>query len=181
MRLLLHICCGPCAVYPVSVLEEEGIDFEGLFYNPNIHPLDEFVRRKENVKKFAEIKKIPVEYMDDFQQEMWEKIGEDNENRCNMCYTLRIDKVAQFAKENGFDAFTTTLLVSPYQKHELIVELAKKAAEKYGTEFYYKDFRPGFRQGQQQAKELGLYRQKYCGCIISYGEAEELKKKRKSK
>ncbi|HOM01968.1 MAG TPA: epoxyqueuosine reductase QueH [Acetivibrio sp.] len=179
MRLLLHICCGPCAVYPVSVLEEEGVDFEGLFYNPNIHPYDEFVRRKENVGEFAKIKNFSVKYMDDFSQDIWEKLGEDNENRCNMCYTVRIDKVAQFAKENGFDAFTTTLLVSPYQKHELIVELSEKAAQKYGLTFYYKDFRPGFRQGQQWAKELGLYRQKYCGCIISYRESEKLKNERK--
>lgn len=181
MKLLLHMCCGPCSVYPVSVLEEEGIEFGGLFFNPNIHPMDEFVRRKENVEKFADIKNICVEYMDEFRQEVWEKFGADNENRCNMCYTLRIDKTAQFAKENGFDAFTTTLLVSPYQNHELIVELAKKAAEKYGTRFYYRDFRPGFRQGQQDAKELGLYRQKYCGCIISYEDAEKFKKKKKGK
>jgi len=119
------------------------------------------------VKKLSEIKNVPVKYMDDFSQEIWEKLGEDNEKRCNMCYALRIDKVAGYAKENGFDAFTTTLLVSPYQKHELIVELSKS------IEFFYKDFRPGFRQGQQEAKELGLYRQKYCGCIISYREAEK--------
>lgn len=147
MKLLLHICCGPCAVYPVNVLREEGIYFEGLFYNPNIHPYDEFIRRKENVKKLSEIKNVPVKYMDDFSQEIWEKLGEDNEKRCNMCYALRIDKVAGYAKENGFDAFTTTLLVSPYQKHELIVELSKRAGEKYGIEFFYKDFRPGFRAG----------------------------------
>lgn len=177
MRLLLHMCCGPCSVYPVSVLEEEGINFEGIYYNPNIHPLDEFIKRRENVRRFSETKNISVTYMDEFQQEAWEKMGEDNNKRCNMCYTLRLDQAAQFAKENGFDAFTTTLLVSPYQNHELITELGKKAALKYGTEFFYRDFRPGFRQGQQGAKDLGLYRQKYCGCIISIDEAKNNKKK----
>jgi len=103
MKLLLHICCGPCAVYPVNVLREEGIYFEGLFTIP-YHPYDEFIRRKENVKKLSEIKNVPVKYMDDFSQEIWEKLGEDNEKRCNMCYALRIDKVAGYAKENGFDA-----------------------------------------------------------------------------
>ena len=91
------------------------------------------------------------------------------EPRCNMCYRVRLDKTAWYAKEKGFDAFTTTLLVSPYQKHELICEIGQQAAQKYGIDFYYSDFRPGFRQGQQGAKEMGLYRQKYCGCIVSKG------------
>jgi hypothetical protein len=88
-----------------------------------------------------------------------------------MCYGIRLERTAAFAKEMGFDAFTTTLLVSPYQKHELIKELGEEYARKYGVEFYYKDFRPGFRQGQQQAKEMELYRQKFCGCIISYRQS----------
>jgi predicted adenine nucleotide alpha hydrolase (AANH) superfamily ATPase len=90
-----------------------------------------------------------------------------------MCYSLRLDKVAKYAKDNGFDAFTTSLLVSPYQKHDLIKELGEKFALKYNIKFYYQDFRPFFREGQAMAKEMGLYRQKYCGCIVSYNERLE--------
>ncbi|MCX7921672.1 MAG: epoxyqueuosine reductase QueH [Clostridia bacterium] len=177
MKLLLHMCCAPCSVYPVSALQEENIEIEGLFYNPNIHPMEEYIRRKENVKKFSQDKGIPVEYIDEYKQETWEKFGGAEEQRCNMCYSVRLDKIAEYAKAKGFDAFTTTLLVSPYQKHELLMELGEKFAKKHGIKFYYKDFRPGFRQGQQQARDMGLYRQKFCGCIISYNESEYTKKK----
>lgn len=177
MKLLLHMCCGPCSVYPADVLKEENIEFEGLFYNPNIHPWEEYGKRKENVAKFSEIKDVKVNYLDGFNQDMWEEFKGDEESRCNMCYSLRLDRAAAFAKEKGFDAFTTTLLVSPYQKHELIKELGERFSNKYGVDFYYRDFRPGFRQGQQKAKEMGLYRQKFCGCIVSYNEAKNRRKK----
>lgn len=176
MRLLLHICCGPCAVYPVNVLHADNIEFKGLFYNPNIHPRDEFDRRRENVEKLAEIKKLDIDYVEDFRQQQWETFGGTEDQRCHMCYALRLDKAAEYAKKNGYDAFTTTLLVSPYQKHEQIKELGERMAAKHGVEFYYRDFRPGFRQGQQQAKELELYRQKFCGCIVSFNESPHTKK-----
>ena len=173
MKLLLHMCCGPCSVYPSSVLQEEGICFEGLFYNPNIHPYEEFIKRKENVEVFAKAKDISVTCIDEFRQEDWENYDNPQINRCTMCYDIRLDKTAAFAKEKGFDAFTTTLLVSPYQNHELIKELGEKYAKKHGVKFLYRDFRPGFRQGQQQAKEIGLYRQKFCGCIISFIDSQK--------
>jgi predicted adenine nucleotide alpha hydrolase (AANH) superfamily ATPase len=161
------MCCAPCATYPVSILQEEGLNLTGFFFNPNIHPIEEFQRRFETVEKFFQIKSLPLIYFDDFMQDKWEAFSGAEEQRCNMCYSIRLDKTASYAKENGFDAFTTTLLVSPYQKHDLIRQLGEKYAIKYGVEFYYSDFRAGFRQGQQQAKEMGLYRQKYCGCIKS--------------
>lgn len=167
MKLLLHMCCAPCSVYPVGVLQGEDITLEGLFYNPNIHPIEEFLKRRENVEKFSQLKGIPVSYIDEFKQDEWEQFKGSGEQRCNMCYDLRLEKVAQLAREKGFDAFSTTLLVSPYQKHEQIRESGEMFAKKYGVKFYYRDFREGFRQGQQQAKEMGLYRQKFCGCIIS--------------
>lgn len=178
MKLLLHMCCAPCSVYPVSALRAEDIDFEGFFYNPNIHPKEEFLKRKENVENFSQLKGIPITYMGDFKQEIWEEFDQSEEKRCNMCYSMRLDKAASFAKENGFDAFTTTLLVSPYQKHELIKQLGEKYARKYGVKFYYKDFRPGFRLGQQEAREMGLYRQKFCGCIISYNDSQYAHRKK---
>ncbi|MDP4181097.1 MAG: epoxyqueuosine reductase QueH [Bacillota bacterium] len=171
MNLLLHMCCAPCSVYPISVIREEKIDFKGIFFNPNIHPIEEFKLRKDNVNILSEKLNFDVDYFEDFRQDEWENFKGSEEQRCNFCYAMRIDKVASYAAQKGFDAFTTTLLVSPYQKHDLIRALGDTAAKKYGVNFYYKDFRHGFRQGQQQAKDLGLYRQKFCGCIASYQEA----------
>ncbi len=173
MKMLLHMCCAPCSVYPVSVLKEEKIEFDGLFFNPNIHPWEEYLKRKDTVGVFSQYKGFNVKYIDDFRQEAWEKYKDTDEERCRMCYSLRLAKTASLAKEEGFDAFTTTLLVSPYQKHELIKELGERFAVKYGVEFYYRDFRQGFRWGQQQAKEMGLYRQKFCGCIVSFNESRD--------
>ncbi|HBN83448.1 MAG TPA: hypothetical protein DDZ89_06345, partial [Clostridiales bacterium] len=118
-RILLHACCGPCAVWPVELLREEGFQPEGYFYNPNIHPDKEFKRRKETFLSYAAIKNLKTIVDDDFKQDRWEKYSPEDLSRCVMCYTLRLEKVAQFAKENQFDAFTSTLFVSPYQNHEL--------------------------------------------------------------
>lgn len=162
------MCCAPCSVYPVSELKNENMQIKGFFYNPNIHPKDEFERRMENVEKFSVVNGIPVEYVNEYKQDAWEELSGEDEQRCRMCYALRLDRTAAYAREQGFDAFTTTLLVSPYQKHELIKELGEECARRHGVKFYYKDFRQGFRQGQQQARDMGLYRQKFCGCIVSY-------------
>lgn len=167
MKLLLHICCGPCACYPISVLKEKNIDFEGLYFNPNIQPFEEFIKRRENVSILSSKENFKVTYFDDFAEYIWENFSGTTDERCNMCYTIRLEKAAAFAKENGFDSFTTSLLVSPYQDHELICKIANEMAEKYKITFYYEDFRTGYRKGQQTAKDFGLYRQKYCGCICS--------------
>ncbi len=171
MKLLIHACCAPCLVYPWEVLVEEGMEPEGFFYNPNIHPAEEHRRRMEALKEFARVTGAKIHYSGEFMQERWEGFSGPGEERCAMCYTLRMAKAAAYAKEKGFDAFTTSLLVSPYQKHDLIKALGDRFAREYGVAFYYRDFRPGFRQGQRKAKEMGLYRQKYCGCIISLGES----------
>ncbi len=176
MKILMHMCCGPCAVYPVSVLQEENLEVEGLFFNPNIHPKEEFLKRKENCRKLCEAYGIPLSEEEDFLQEKWENYPGTEGERCNMCYSIRLDRTAKAAAEKGYDAFTTSLLVSPYQKHDLIKELGEKFAKKYGIKFYYRDFRPGFREGQQKARELSLYRQKFCGCIVSYEESRFTKK-----
>lgn len=173
MKLLMHMCCAPCAVYPIALLKGEGINADGLFYNPNIHPIEEYEHRKETVEQYANIVGLNVHYVDAFMQNEWERFCGSEIVRCTMCYALRLNKVAEFAAQNGYDAFTTSLLVSPYQKHELIHELAEAAAKRAGIEFYYRDFREGYREGQQMAKDMGLYRQKFCGCIYSYNERLE--------
>lgn len=181
MKLLMHMCCAPCAVYPNKLLQDEGIAVAGLFYNPNIHPREEYDHRRQTVEQYADLTGMPVHYLDGFLQEQWERFSGEELARCTMCYTARMERVAEFARQNGYDAFTTSLLVSPYQKHDLIAELANKAGQRNGVQFYYRDFRGGFREGQQQAKEMGLYRQKFCGCIISYNERQQAIKQPKTK
>lgn len=170
MKLLMHMCCAPCSTYPVMKLNEDKINVTGFFYNPNIHPLEEYQKRKDMVQKYASIKKLEVIYIDDYMEDEWLCYNNCDNKRCNMCYRLRINKTAAYAKENGFNAFSTTLLISPYQNHELIKKLGEEYGLKYGIKFYYQDFRKHFREGQAIAKELNLYRQKYCGCIISFNE-----------
>lgn len=167
-RILLHACCGPCTVWPLETLRNEGFEPEGYFYNPNIHPYKEFKRRKETFLSFAAMKDLKVYTDDDFRQEQWEEYLLSDQSRCVMCYTLRLEKAAAFARDNRYDAFTSTLFVSPYQNHELMKEICNGLQERYNIPFLYRDFRTGYRKGQTMARELGLYRQKYCGCIHSY-------------
>ncbi|MFH2116787.1 MAG: epoxyqueuosine reductase QueH [Bacillota bacterium] len=164
------MCCAPCAVYPVQVMKEKGIEIDGLYYNPNIHPYEEFQKREENIEKLAAQEGFFVHYLPDFKEDLWLALESKDQNKCNMCYEMRLKKAFEFAKEHGYNAVTTSLLVSPYQQHELIIEIAKKYAKVYDVSFYYEDFRVGYRQGQKKAKEFGLYCQRYCGCILSLKE-----------
>lgn len=167
MKILMHMCCAPCSEYPLLYFKNNNIDVTGYFYNPNIHPIDEYNRRYESVILLSNINKIKVVFNDEFKQEEWAKYNDSDIERCRMCYGIRLEKTAIYAKEAGFDAFTTSLLVSPYQNHSLIRALCDEYANKYNIPFYYQDFRPFFREGQELAKKDNLYRQKYCGCIIS--------------
>ena len=176
MKVLMHMCCAPCAVYPVSVLKSKGIELDGLYYNPNIHPYEEFIKREENIEKLAKLEGFDVFYLPDFKEDLWEALASKDQNRCNMCYEMRLKKAFEFGKEHGYDAVTTSLLVSPYQKHDLIIEIANKYSKIYDIPFYYEDFRVGYKEGQKKAKDLGLYCQRYCGCILSLKERiEEIK------
>ena len=172
MKLLLHTCCAPCSVYCVKTLKEENIDITSYWYNPNIHPFKEYQARRDCLKVYAEKININAIFEDEYGlDEFCKNVVDDLENRCsNYCYRVRLEQTAKYAKENGYDAITTTLFVSPYQKHEVIKEMLEEIAEKYELEFVYRDFREGFREGQAKARELGLYMQKYCGCIFSEEE-----------
>jgi len=168
VKLLLHSCCGPCSTYPIKVLKEENIDITSFWFNTNIHPYTEYKARFDSYKKLMEIYKIPTIIKHEYDIINFTRSVFEKENiRCRHCYESRMEIVAKTAKENGFDFFTTTLLVSPYQKHEMLIEVCENMAKKYGVNFYYKDFREGFREGQQMARDLELYMQKYCGCIYS--------------
>lgn len=172
MKLLMHTCCAPCSVYCIEKLRSEGIEPTLYWYNPNIHPYMEYKARRDTLKQYSEMININAIFEEDYGlKEFSKNVIDDLENRCsNYCYRVRLEQTAKYAKENGYDAITTTLFVSPYQKHEVIKEMLKEIAEKYGLEFVYRDFREGFRQGQNKARELGLYMQKYCGCVFSEEE-----------
>lgn len=169
MDILLHICCGPCLIYPFKRLKEEGFKIKGFYYNPNIYPADEYSKRKESLEFLSKDLQLEVESpayrQSDFLQAIDKK--ENTPERCLACWSLRLQKTAQTAKEKGSRLFSTTLLVSPYQDHETLKQLGNHIAKDTGVDFYYEDFRPGFRQAYREAKERGLYLQKYCGCKYS--------------
>ena len=169
MKLLLHTCCAPCSVYCIDELRNENIEPTIYWYNPNIHPYQEYKARRDCLKEYTKSIDIEAVFEEDYGlREFCKNVVDDLGNRCkNYCYRLRLEQVAKYAKENGYDAFSTTLLVSPYQNHEALKELGKELAEKYNIQFIYRDFRIGFREGQAKARELGLYMQKYCGCVFS--------------
>lgn len=171
--LLLHVCCGPCAEWPVKVFQEEGYSFAAFFSNPNIHPQFEHKRRRDNAEALMRLRGIPFLEDDSYMEDAWLTKAWEGQypSRCGMCYDIRMRRAALEAQKLGFSAFSTTLLVSPYQNHEAIIAAANKAAEETGVAFLYRDFRPGFREGQSMAKNDGLYRQKYCGCIFSLEES----------
>jgi len=167
MKILLHCCCGPCSVMPSEILKAAGHELTAYFYNPNIHPYREYKKRRNTLREYQE-DKLPVIIDDDYDLEGFlAQVSDRFCTRCEVCYQMRLERTAKFAAENDFPAFTTTLLVSPYQNHELIKAVGEAAALKYGVEFVYEDFRPYFNEGQERARAEELYLQGYCGCIYS--------------
>ena len=176
MRILLHTCCAPCLIYPLERMRGQGFEVEAFFYNPNIHPLAEYLHRRQAVEKFAEDSNLAAVYPEYRPQEFFQEINQMEERleRCPICWFERLKRTAQHAKQNSFDCFSTTLLVSPYQDQEALNSIGNDIARDQGIKFYYEDFRPGFRQAHNRAKSEGMYCQKYCGCI--YSEIERCKK-----
>ena len=171
MDILVHMCCGPCSSYPVPLLLEQGHQVRGLFYNPNIHPFQEYQRRQKGVEELAGLLGIEVIYLPEYDIEKYFQDTAFREGqRCRICYSLRLTRAAQIARRGNFDAFTTTLLISPFQKHELIRDIGEQIAEQVGIPFFYQDFRPGYKESVIRSKEMGLYRQQYCGCLFSERE-----------
>ena len=171
MKLLLHICCAPCANAPVAKLREDGIDVTGFWYNPNIHPFTEYRSRRNCLRDWAKDVNLPLLEQDDYGlRPFCREVAENIAGRCIKCYEMRLFETAKRAKESGFDAFSTTLFISPYQNHELMLDVARRAAEAYDIKFFYEDFRPWFKIGQENARNLGFYMQKYCGCVFSEQE-----------
>ncbi len=179
MKILLHVCCGPCSLYPVVSLKEQGVEPVGFFFNPNIHPFRELERRIEALEAVSSALDFPV---------IWDTGGYglaswlsaldgrfDMVSRCPVCYRLRLEETARRARQMNIPVISSTLLYSRYQRHELILETGRSVAKAYGLDFYYEDFRKGWQQGIDASIELGIYRQPYCGCVFS--EAERYSKR----
>ena len=179
-KVLLHTCCAPCSIHCVDTLRSEGLEPVSYWFNPNIHPYTEYRNRKTTLEDYAKSIQLPLIVDNTYGlREFCKNVIHDLSGRCFYCYDVRLDQTAKYAAEHGFAAFTTTLLVSPFQNHQAIISAAEKAAKKYQVPFLYRDFRPGFQDGQSKARELELYLQKYCGCIFS--EEERYRRKQLEK
>ena len=171
MKVLLHICCAPCSIMCIETLRSEGIEPVGFWDNPNIHPYTEYRARRDCLREYAQTIDLPLLERNDYALRPFVRaVAEDLDNRCGKCYEMRLFEAARQAKEGGFDSFTSSLFISPYQNFDLMRETAERAALEYGVEFLFRDFRPYFRAGQEKARELGFYMQKYCGCVFSEEE-----------
>ncbi len=175
-RVLLHICCAPCAVYSVQVLKAEGFEVTGLFYNPNIHPAAEYIRRRDTLRQFEAELGIKVIYKDaGYDPQVWfREVTFREANRCFHCYRIRLEKTLFIARHGRFDYFSSTLLYSTKQKHEVIAALCRDLAADGPNRFLCRDFRVGWQEGIEKSTAMGMYRQDYCGCL--YSEVERRKK-----
>ncbi|MGN0078239.1 MAG: epoxyqueuosine reductase QueH [Coriobacteriales bacterium] len=182
MRLLLHACCGPCSLEPVRMLQEEDAQFSILYSNSNIHPNKEYRQRLDALREHV-TQPGGIELIEDaYDSAEWERevgvFGTDRERRCRACYRLRFEKLAAIAREQGFDAIGSTLTISPYQYTAAILEELERAAQGQGLESAGTDYSSCYAQATRRSRELGMYRQNYCGCRFSIAEAEAERRER---
>jgi predicted adenine nucleotide alpha hydrolase (AANH) superfamily ATPase len=171
MKILLHICCAPCTIYPLEILRKDAGQVKGVFFNPNIHPYLEYKKRLDTVREYTAREGLEVAVAEGYPiEDFLQKTSTMGKDRCYHCYEVRLRHTAEQARKGLFDAFTTTLLYSRYQKHDLIRTTGENIAQEFEIPFFYKDFRSGWEEGVRLSKDLGLYRQKYCGCIFSEKE-----------
>ena len=171
MKVLMHLCCGPCTIFPVKVLQKEGAEVMGFFYKNNIHPYTECLRRQEALEKYAAEINLRIIYQEGYDLEGFlQNIVHREADRCRHCYHDRLRTTALVAKRGKFDYFSSTLLYSKFQKHELVRSIGESVAKSVGIPFYYQNFREGWKEGIEKSKELEMYRQQYCGCIYSEKE-----------
>jgi hypothetical protein len=176
MKILLHICCAPCSIYPIRILRSEGYTLMGYFYGANIHPHTEYLKRRHALEDYSNQVELQVIFQKGYDLEGFlQKIVFRESRRCSICYYERLQAAAFAAKKGNFDAFTTTLLYSKFQDHDEVRSLGESLGAKIGINFYYRDFREGWKEGIETSKALGMYRQSYCGCI--YSEKERYMKK----
>lgn len=173
-RVLLHVCCAPCATYSVGRLQEQGGQVTAFWYNPNIHPFAEHERRRQSLAKYARETALEVVWEPGYDMVAYfrqvaghERFGE----RCALCYQQRLERTALRAAELGMETISTTLLISPYQDQELIRRIGEEVAARHGVSFYFENLRRGYSAHHQLAREHDLYLQDYCGCLYSEWEA----------
>ncbi len=183
-RLLLHACCGPCLIEPLDALAHQAEHVTIVFANPNIHPAEEYERRRDTLTEYAESLGIEVVELP-YEPDVWaERVGglrDAGAERCRACYALRLGQAARYAAENGFDALATTLTVSPYQDAEGIAQEGRRAAAEAHVTYVERDFRERYPDATRRSRELGMYRQNYCGCVYSKAEAEAERAERRAR
>jgi len=178
--LLLHACCGPCTIFSSAQLLAEGYRPILYFINPNIHPYREYEARREGLAALARLRDLSLLVEPAYRpEEFFHLVNLHEQERCRFCYELRLGRAAAKARELGLERFGTTLLISPYQNRGLLLDIGHRLASQYGLTFHEADWRPGFHASQAQARELGLYRQKYCGCLYSERERYSRTKRRR--
>jgi len=181
-RLLLHACCGPCLLEPLDALAAEADSVVIAFANPNIHPAEEYERRRDTLLGYAAgagVDVVELPYDPGAWEEAVAPLAEKGVERCRACYRLRLGMAARMAAEGGYDALATTLSVSPYQDQAAINEEGRRAACEAGVEWLDRDFRDRYRDATVRSRELGMYRQNYCGCVFSQAEAEAQRQARR--
>lgn len=171
MNVLLHVCCGPCATATAKHWREEGLQLTAFFCNPNVHPFLEFRRRLTGVRDWAADAGISLLEDLSYDPSAWfAQVAQPGEDRCRRCIALRLDQAALVAAQKGCQAITTSLAISPWQNHSVIQEEGSRSAGARGLKFIYEDLRRLYPRSRAMAKELGLYQQKYCGCLLSEWE-----------
>jgi len=172
-RILLHVCCGPCSTYTVDRLREEGFEVTALWYNPNIQPYSEHQRRLASMESYAQSVGLPLLREGSYEMVQFLRMVAGREGhgvRCSFCYRMRLGRTAEVAATKGFDAFTTTLLISPHQDQALIRQIGESVAGEEGVDFHFENFRRGWSERGRMTREHDLYRQQYCGCVYSEWE-----------
>ena len=167
-RLLVHCCCVHCSAYTFNYWLAQGYDVTAYWYNPNIHPFTEHKQRLEALRVLVEKDGFTLIEEPGYDLERYFQAVNRRENaRCSECYRIRLEAVAEFSKANGFDGFTSSLLISPQQKHDQILEAARTVEQLSGAKFEYADLRKYYSDSRKLTKPLELYRQQYCGCLYS--------------
>jgi predicted adenine nucleotide alpha hydrolase (AANH) superfamily ATPase len=169
--VLVHVCCAHCAAYTVEHWRQQGYEVSALWYNPNIHPYMEHQQRLESMQSLAQETDLPLMVVEGYDMvEYFRRVAGHEADRCGHCFDLRLSKTAETARRNGFGAFTTTLLISPHQKHDTLREIGSKIGGEQGLEFLYADLRKRYSDSRHMTKPMNLYRQQYCGCVYSEWE-----------
>jgi len=182
-RLLLHACCGPCLLEPLDELAAAADEVVIVYANPNIHPAEEYERRRDTLLAYAReagVEVVEVAYDPAAWMRAVGPLADAGPERCRACYRLRLGQAARYAAQNGFSAIATTLTVSPYQDAIAIREEGERAAAEAGIEYVHRDFRDRYPEATRRSRELGMYRQNYCGCVLSDLEARRQRETRRA-